>query len=77
MLIYLILSCSYAIISSLENKVDRVIWLFFLQITGADTPGIFRLWAMIGQELHSIKVNVPRIFYVNSRKQKEGEGASE
>ena len=31
---------------------------------------------MIGQELHSLKVNVPRIFYVNSRKQKEGEGAS-
>ncbi|XP_065055976.1 DNA polymerase epsilon catalytic subunit A-like isoform X2 [Rhopilema esculentum] len=47
-----------------------------VQITEADTPGIFRLWAMIGQELHSIKVNVPRIFYVNSRKQKEGEGAT-
>eukprot|EP00112_Aurelia_sp_Birch-Aquarium-sp1_P000107 Seg1008.10 transcript_id=Seg1008.10/GoldUCD/mRNA.D3Y31 product="DNA polymerase epsilon catalytic subunit A" protein_id=Seg1008.10/GoldUCD/D3Y31 len=47
-----------------------------VQLTEGDTPGIFRLWAIIGQELHCIKVNVPRIFYVNSRKQKGGEGAT-
>lgn len=30
-------------------------------------PGVFRVWALVGKELHSIKLNVPRIFYVNKR----------
>lgn len=39
-------------------------------------PGQFKLWALIGNDLHAMKVNVPRIFYVNQRTPKEGEGAS-
>lgn len=31
-------------------------------------PGIFRLWVMVDQELHRLRLNVPRIFYVNTRK---------
>nr|CAD7258615.1 unnamed protein product [Timema shepardi] len=30
-------------------------------------PGLFRLWALVGQELHQVKLVVPRIFYVNQR----------
>eukprot|EP00794_Sanderia_malayensis_P002850 gene2850-3296_t len=47
-----------------------------IQIAEGDIPGVFKLWSMIGQEMHCIKVNVPRIFYVNSKKEKEGEGAT-
>ncbi|KAL5019575.1 hypothetical protein ScPMuIL_002467 [Solemya velum] len=37
-------------------------------------PGQFQLWALIGNDLHSMKLNIPRIFYVNQRTPKEGEG---
>jgi DNA polymerase epsilon subunit 1 len=40
-------------------------------------PGQFKLWALIGNDLHAMKVNVPRIFYVNQKTPKDGEGASE
>lgn len=30
-------------------------------------PGMFRVWALVGHDLHSIKVSVPRKFYVNQR----------
>ncbi|KOB69708.1 DNA polymerase, partial [Operophtera brumata] len=30
-------------------------------------PGLFRLWALVGTELHQIKLSVPRVFYVNQR----------
>ena len=29
--------------------------------------GLFRLWAMVGSDLHQIKLTVPRVFYVNQR----------
>lgn len=38
-------------------------------------PGTFRLWAMVGADLHMVKLVVPRIFYVNQRSAKDG-GAS-
>ena len=38
-------------------------------------PGQFKLWALIGSDLHVIKLNVPRTFYVNQKTPKEGEGA--
>lgn len=34
-------------------------------------PGVLRLWAMVGAELHQIRLIVPRIFYVNQRVPKE------
>ena len=34
-------------------------------------PGQFKLWALIGSDLHGIRLNVPRIFYVNQRVPKE------
>ena len=39
-------------------------------------PGQYKLWALIGSDLHAVKVQVPRIFYVNQKTPKEGEGSS-
>jgi len=33
-----------------------------------NTPGAFRLWALVDDSLHAVTINVPRIFYINSRK---------
>ncbi|XP_068086023.1 DNA polymerase epsilon catalytic subunit 1 [Anabrus simplex] len=42
-----------------------------LQIVEMNQPGLFKLWALVGQELHQIRLVVPRIFYVNQRKPRE------
>ncbi|KAF9181365.1 DNA polymerase epsilon catalytic subunit [Haplosporangium sp. Z 11] len=38
-----------------------------IQIVETDIPGEFRLWILIDKTLHSVRLSVPRIFYVNSR----------
>lgn len=38
-----------------------------VQIVQVDQDGHFNLWAMIGDELQKIKLEIPRIFYVNQR----------
>ena len=38
--------------------------------------GLYKLWALIGSDLHAVKLVVPRIFYVNQKIAKEGEGTS-
>jgi DNA polymerase epsilon subunit 1 len=38
-----------------------------LHIAETDVPGEFRLWALVGKDMHSVKVSIPRVFYVNSR----------
>lgn len=44
-----------------------------LQIMETSQPGIFRLWALVGNELHQIRLTVPRIFYLNKKKPLEKE----
>ncbi|KAG5892154.1 hypothetical protein JTB14_026392 [Gonioctena quinquepunctata] len=44
-----------------------------LQIASTNTPGEFRLWALVLTELHLIKLIVPRIFYANLRTPKVAE----
>lgn len=39
----------------------------FSQYAKTNEPGLFKVWAIIGKDLHQIKVEVPRIFYVNQR----------
>ncbi|CAG5130840.1 unnamed protein product, partial [Candidula unifasciata] len=46
-----------------------------VQIMETSHPGQFKLWALIGSDLHAIKLNIPRTFYVNQKTPKEGEGA--
>lgn len=38
-----------------------------IQILPVDDIGHYTLWAMVGDELHKIKLEIPRIFYVNQR----------
>lgn len=38
-----------------------------IQILSNDELGSFTIWAMVDSELHKIKLNIPRIFYVNKR----------
>ena len=38
-------------------------------------PGMFKLWALVNSDLYSVKLRVPRIFYVNQKSAKEGEGS--
>jgi len=47
-----------------------------VEIAETGDPGVYRLWAVIGADLHAIKLIVPRIFYVNQKTLKQGEGAS-
>lgn len=47
-----------------------------VQIAETGHEGLYRLWALIGTDLHAIKLIVPRIFYVNQKTPKDGEGAS-
>ncbi|XP_029426854.1 DNA polymerase epsilon catalytic subunit A isoform X2 [Rhinatrema bivittatum] len=46
-----------------------------VQIGETKQPGLFRLWAVIGSDLHCIKLKIPRVFYVNQRIMKPDEGA--
>lgn len=47
-----------------------------LQIAETSQPGLFRLWAVIGSDLHCIKLSIPRVFYVNQRVPKPEEGTA-
>ncbi|KAL9963852.1 hypothetical protein ACROYT_G027403 [Oculina patagonica] len=47
-----------------------------IQLAETDDPGTFKVWALVGADLHAIKVNVPRIFYVNCHTPKEGAGTT-
>uniref|UniRef100_A0A182VPQ9 DNA polymerase epsilon catalytic subunit n=1 Tax=Anopheles minimus TaxID=112268 RepID=A0A182VPQ9_9DIPT len=38
-----------------------------IQILPVDDLGNFTVWAMVGDELHKVRLTVPRIFYVNQR----------
>lgn len=45
-----------------------------VQLIETGQPGQFKLWALIGNDLHAMKLNVPRIFFVNQKTCKDGEG---
>ncbi|CAL1292777.1 unnamed protein product [Larinioides sclopetarius] len=44
-----------------------------IQIAETGKFGIYKLWVLIENDLHSIKLNIPRIFYVNQRIPKQTE----
>ena len=39
-----------------------------LQVMPTTLPGLFRLWVLVGTELHQIRLTVPRVFYLNKKK---------
>ncbi|XP_019956457.2 DNA polymerase epsilon catalytic subunit A [Paralichthys olivaceus] len=47
-----------------------------VQIAETSHPGLYKLWAVIGNDLHCMKLNIPRVFYVNQKVPKQEEGAT-
>ncbi|KAA0716868.1 DNA polymerase epsilon catalytic subunit A [Triplophysa tibetana] len=45
-------------------------------IAETNHPGLYKLWAVIGSDLHCMKLNIPRVFYVNQRVPKQDEAAT-
>ena len=43
-----------------------------IQIAETGSPGLFKIWALVGSDLHCIKLVVPRTFYVNQKTPKDG-----
>lgn len=50
--------------------------VFASQIAETSHPGLYKLWAVIGNDLHCMKLNIPRVFYVNQKVPKQEEGAT-
>ena len=44
-----------------------------IQIAETGSPGLYKIWALVGQDLHCIKLVVPRTFYVNQKTAKDGQ----
>ncbi|KAL6048727.1 DNA polymerase epsilon catalytic subunit [Balamuthia mandrillaris] len=44
-----------------------------VQMVETDMPGVLRMWILVEDDLHSITVEVPRTFYVNSRQPHSGD----
>ena len=42
-----------------------------IQIAETASPGLYMVWALVGSDLHCIKLVVPRTFYVNQKTAKE------
>ncbi|XP_005403009.1 PREDICTED: DNA polymerase epsilon catalytic subunit A isoform X4 [Chinchilla lanigera] len=47
-----------------------------VQISETGQTGLFRLWAVIGSDLHCIKLSISRVFFVNQRVPRAEEGVS-
>lgn len=52
-----------------QKKLLTTPWQI-IQISATNEPGLFRLWVLVDQDLHPLRLVIPRIFYVNSRKPK-------
>ncbi|XP_015122503.1 DNA polymerase epsilon catalytic subunit A isoform X1 [Diachasma alloeum] len=59
-----------------QRKLIDTAW-HILQIVETHEPGHFRLWALVSGELHQIRLIVPRIFYVNTRKERQEPGPND
>lgn len=47
-----------------------------IQLAETAHPGHYRLWALVGNDLHLVKLVVPRIFYINQKTHRIKEGAN-
>lgn len=64
------------VLSFFCDRLTRTAYDVSFQISETSQPGLFRLWAVIGSDLHCIKLNIPRVFYVNQRVPKVEEGTA-
>lgn len=69
------------------GQIEKPLWSSFshlmtcpvpcpTQIAETSHPGLYKLWAVIGNDLHCMKLNIPRVFYVNQKVPKQEEGAT-
>ncbi|MEQ2199573.1 hypothetical protein XENOCAPTIV_003448, partial [Xenoophorus captivus] len=47
---------------------------FLRRTAQTNHPGLYKLWAVIGNDLHCMKLNILRVFYVNQKVPKQDEG---
>ncbi len=40
----------------------------------SSSPGNFTLWALVGGDLHRLRLSLPRVFFVNSHSSREVQG---
>lgn len=59
-----------------ENEEMSNVMFPASQIAETSHPGLYKLWAVIGNDLHCMKLNIPRVFYVNQKVPKQEEGAT-
>ncbi|XP_062505128.1 DNA polymerase epsilon catalytic subunit A-like isoform X2 [Corticium candelabrum] len=43
-----------------------------IQIAETNQPGLFKLWALVGSDLHCMRLHVPRLLYINSKTGRNG-----
>jgi DNA polymerase epsilon subunit 1 len=54
-----------------ENEIILTTEWEILQIAETDISGEFIIWAMVGQSMHSFRLIVPRVLYINLKKEDE------
>ncbi|KYN42982.1 DNA polymerase epsilon catalytic subunit A [Trachymyrmex septentrionalis] len=59
-----------------QRKLLETPWEI-IQLLETGEPGMFRLWILVDTQLHQVRLVVPRIFYVNTRKARPDPGPNE
>ncbi|XP_070151700.1 DNA polymerase epsilon catalytic subunit 1 isoform X2 [Polyergus mexicanus] len=59
-----------------QRKLLETPWQI-IQLSETGEPGMFRLWILIDTQLHQVRLVVPRVFYVNTRKARPDPGPNE
>ncbi|KYN13843.1 PREDICTED: DNA polymerase epsilon catalytic subunit A [Trachymyrmex cornetzi] len=59
-----------------QRKLLETPWEI-IQLSETGEPGMFRLWILVDTQLHQVRLVVPRIFYVNTRKARPDPGPNE
>ncbi|XP_029670196.1 DNA polymerase epsilon catalytic subunit A isoform X1 [Formica exsecta] len=59
-----------------QRKLLETPWQI-IQLSETGEPGMFRLWILVDTQLHQVRLVVPRVFYVNSRKARPDPGPNE
>ncbi|KOC70592.1 DNA polymerase epsilon catalytic subunit A [Habropoda laboriosa] len=52
-----------------QKKLLTTPWQI-IQISPTNESGLYRLWVLVDKDLHQLRLVIPRIFYVNTRKRK-------
>ncbi|XP_028047433.2 DNA polymerase epsilon catalytic subunit 1 [Monomorium pharaonis] len=59
-----------------QRKLLETPWQI-IQLSETGEPGMFRLWILVDTQLHQVRLVVPRVFYVNTRKARPDPGPNE